>query len=108
RRLQDELRWAGEGHRGPRGVWAGEGSYALAHLNANGGTGMRLLGRAGMLGVVAVALAGCWPAPGGGPDRQGFNPFETAISPANVAQLEPAWSAPTDLGAVEDPVVAGG
>jgi outer membrane protein assembly factor BamB len=61
-----------------------------------------------MLGVVAVALAGCWPAPGAGPDRQGFNRFETAISPANVAQLEPAWSAPTDLGAVEDPVVAGG
>jgi len=69
---------------------------------------MRLLGRAGLVAVVALVLAGCWPAPGAGPDRQGFNPFETAISPANVAQLEPAWTAPTDVGEVEDPVVAGG
>lgn len=69
---------------------------------------MRLLGRAGVLGVVVLVLAGCWPAPGAGPDRQGFNPFETAISPANVGTLEQAWAAPIDAGLVGDPVVVGG
>jgi outer membrane protein assembly factor BamB len=55
-----------------------------------------------------VSLAGCWPAPGAGPNRQANNPFETTITAANVAQLQLAWSAPTDSGPVDDPVVAGG
>ena len=41
--------------------------------------------------VAAVALAGCWPAPGQGPDGQGYNPFETRLTIGNVTTLAPEW-----------------
>lgn len=47
-------------------------------------------------GVMAVALAGCWPAPGQGPGRQSHNPFESTITVDSVATLDEDWS--VDLG----------
>ena len=41
--------------------------------------------------VAAVALAGCWPAPGQGPDGTGFNPFETRLTIDNVSTLATEW-----------------
>jgi outer membrane protein assembly factor BamB len=59
--------------------------------------------------VIAAAtmfLAGCWTQVGFGPDRAGFNPFETTIDPTNVQQLEPAWS--VDVGdSTNAPIVVG-
>jgi outer membrane protein assembly factor BamB len=54
--------------------------------------------RAVAVGAAALALAGCWPAPGQGPDRQSNNPFETTITVDSVASLAEDWSA--DLGEV--------
>lgn len=56
------------------------------------------LRRSRALGVAALALgaAGCWPAPGQGPDRTAHNPLETTLTVANVASLVEAWSAPLD------------
>ena len=62
--------------------------------------------RAFGVGVVAMTLAGCWYQPGQGPDRTGYNPFETVISAANVADLTEQWTAPTDEVGVGDPVVS--
>ena len=46
--------------------------------------------------VLALGLSGCWPAPGQGPNRDAFNPFESTLTAANVASLTEAWSAPLD------------
>lgn len=48
-----------------------------------------------LFAVVALVagLAGCWPAPGQGPNRQSFNSLEDTISVANAATLTQAWSA---------------
>jgi outer membrane protein assembly factor BamB len=46
--------------------------------------------------VAALALAGCWPVPGGNADRTAHNPFESTFTPDTVGDLEPAWVA--DLG----------
>src|SRR5262245_17211828 len=70
---------------------------------------MRRTGRAvRCLGAItmATALAGCWPAPGQGPDRQAGNAFESAITPATVGQLESKWVSPQAEGAVHDPIVS--
>ena len=48
--------------------------------------------------VLALAASGCWPAPGQGPDRSGYNPFETVITPATVRSLAPVWTATIDAG----------
>src|SRR4029453_8402199 len=70
----------------------------------------RILGAA-VTAVSAVALAGCWPGPGQGPDRAAYNPFETTIGVGNVTTLAPVWTATTDSptsgGTVGPPVVAG-
>ncbi|HEV7757350.1 MAG TPA: PQQ-binding-like beta-propeller repeat protein [Acidimicrobiales bacterium] len=55
----------------------------------------------------SMLLAGCWPAAGQGPDRQAHNPFESQITPATVATLEPAWTASLGDGAAAAPVVSG-
>jgi hypothetical protein len=60
------------------------------------------------LAAVVVALAGCWPQPGQGPDRSGFNPAETALTPATVAGLVPRWSVPLPGAARGGPVVSPG
>jgi outer membrane protein assembly factor BamB len=49
--------------------------------------------RAAATALVAVALAGCWPAPGQGPDRRAHNPREAAVTTATVADLAPLWRA---------------
>jgi len=67
---------------------------------------MRRTVRAAGVGAVALALAGCWYAPGQGPDRAGHNPFETQITAATVDDLTEQWTATTDEGAVQDPVVS--
>ena len=51
--------------------------------------------RAAAVGAVALALAGCWPAPGQGPDRQSNNPFESTITVDSVASLDEAWTVDT-------------
>ena len=57
--------------------------------------------------AAVVAAAGCWPVPGQNADRSAHNAFETAIAPASVADLGPAWE--TSLGrAVGAPVVSAG
>lgn len=59
-----------------------------------------------LFGITAVALAGCWPAPGAGPDRRAFNGLETAIDVDSVASMELAWTADTDGTMVSDPVLS--
>jgi outer membrane protein assembly factor BamB len=61
--------------------------------------GRRVARLAGAVGIV-VAVAGCWPAPGQGPDRRGENPFETVITPASAPRMERLWTARTDTGEV--------
>jgi outer membrane protein assembly factor BamB len=58
------------------------------------------------LGAVVVALGGCWPAPGAGPDRRSHNPFENRITVETVATLAPLWTAPVDHGPAGAPVVS--
>ena len=60
-----------------------------------------------VLGIV-VGLAGCWPAPGQGPDRRSHNPIEAGITPDTVAGLTTKWTATTDPsgGVVGDPIVS--
>lgn len=67
---------------------------------------MAKLLRATALGALAVVLAGCWPAPGAGPDRRSHNPFESTIGPDTVDDLELAWSAPLDASPASAPVVS--
>jgi outer membrane protein assembly factor BamB len=68
------------------------------------------VGRAAAATVLATGLTaglgGCWFAPGQGPDRQANNPFETGITAATVASLEPAWTADTGDAIVGPPVVS--
>src|SRR5512132_1958713 len=47
-----------------------------------------------VVGCVAlvVALAGCWPQPGQGPDRAAYNPHETTLTPASVGGMRRLWS----------------
>jgi hypothetical protein len=52
----------------------------------------------------ALALTACWPVPGGNADRTAHNPFESALTPATVTDLEPVW----ELAAHGNPVVSGG
>jgi outer membrane protein assembly factor BamB len=67
---------------------------------------MRNVLRALGLGAVVVALGGCWPAPGAGPDRRSHNPFENRITVETVATLAPLWTAPLDHGPAGAPVVS--
>lgn len=43
--------------------------------------------------TMVLALAGCWPVPGGNADRTAHNPFEQALTTASVPDLAPAWTA---------------
>ena len=58
--------------------------------------------------LCATALAGCWPAPGQGPDRRAENPFETKITAANAAGLAKVWESATLPGGAGPPVVEPG
>ena len=62
------------GYSGEVPMRRGKGAIAIAML--------------AMLGV----LAGCWAVPGAGPQRSGHNPFESVITPANVASLAKEWT----------------
>jgi hypothetical protein len=56
--------------------------------------------------VASVLLASCqWAMYGGGPGRTGWNTAESTVGVGNVAQLQPAWTAPVLLA--EPFVVAG-
>ena len=45
--------------------------------------------RVATIGAACLGLAGCfWPAPGAGPGRTSFNPFEKEITPATVATVD--------------------
>lgn len=56
--------------------------------------------RAASAALVIVALTGCWPAEGYGPDRTGHNPLEDELTIANVASLEVEWEAAPVAGPV--------
>jgi outer membrane protein assembly factor BamB len=60
---------------------------------------------AGVAGLV-MAVAGCWPAPGQGPDRRSHNTSETAITVATVGNLEQAWSVVAGTLPLADPVTS--
>ena len=66
--------------------------------------------RLALVATLALAASGCWPAPGQGPDRASYNPFETTITPDTVRTLAPVWTATTDSvetgGVVGPPVVS--
>jgi outer membrane protein assembly factor BamB len=68
----------------------------------------------GVLAAVALLAASCnWPMVGSGPDRTGYAPFQTVISPASVSQLTQQWTASVGSAASlypgsHDPVVADG
>ncbi|MDQ6697970.1 MAG: PQQ-binding-like beta-propeller repeat protein [Actinomycetota bacterium] len=67
---------------------------------------MRTLLRLFGVGVLAVMLSGCWLAPGAGPDRQSFNPFERTLTTDTVAGLREGFRVPLVDGA-GPPVVNG-
>jgi outer membrane protein assembly factor BamB len=72
----------------------------------------RLRGAVGLV-VLLVVAAGCWPAPGQGPDRRAYNAGETAITVATVGDLATAWRATLAQpdgsgGPVRAPVVGAG
>ena len=48
------------------------------------------------LATVALTLAACWPATGGGPDRRAYNGLETAVTAAAAPTLVEVWAATTD------------
>ncbi|HEV7761637.1 MAG TPA: hypothetical protein VGO78_21675, partial [Acidimicrobiales bacterium] len=52
--------------------------------------------RLAAVAALALAASGCWPAPGQGPDRASYNPFETTITAGTVRTLAPVWTATTD------------
>jgi outer membrane protein assembly factor BamB len=58
--------------------------------------------------VAMLALTGCWPVPGQGPDRDAHNPDETTITTDTVGGLVPLWSTSLDGAAASDPVISGG
>lgn len=58
--------------------------------------------------AAAVALAGCWPAPGQGPDRRGFNSLERSLTIDNVGTLQPEWDVPAAGGQVRGLVASNG
>ena len=67
---------------------------------------MGMVRRASVL-LVVLLLSGCWLQPGFGPERQSSNPFETMLTPANVADVDQAWSAPVNLVSGGQPLVTG-
>lgn len=67
----------------------------------------RMFARPLLAAGLAVALAGCWPAPGQGSDRRSHNPVETRLGVDTVGDLSELWRASTGGGAVGPPVVSG-
>ena len=61
---------------------------------------LRTAARLGALGVLAVAVAGCWPQPGADGGNTKANPGERALTTANVASLEEAWTGRGNVSAV--------
>lgn len=57
------------------------------------------------LPVLLLALSGCWPQVGFGPEHQRSNPNETTITRANVTRLREAWSVDAH-GQVAEPVTS--
>lgn len=60
---------------------------------------MRRVRRLAPVLVLVASLSACWPAPGAGPDRRSYNPFERVLTPAAVPRLAEAFRVPLELGA---------
>src|SRR5579859_140407 len=58
-------------------------------------------------GAPGTPAAGDWPMYLAGPTRQGWNPDETALSPATAPHLRLKWAAPIGAALVPSPAVAG-
>jgi outer membrane protein assembly factor BamB len=67
-----------------------------------------MFARSLMAAGLALALAGCWPAPGQGPDRRSHNPVETRLGVDTVGDMTELWRASTGgAGDAGPPVVSG-
>jgi outer membrane protein assembly factor BamB len=62
--------------------------------------------RAAAVGAAALALAGCWPAPGQGPDRQSNNTLETRITFHSAPSLAEDWTVDTGDASAGAPIVS--
>ena len=60
----------------------------------------RVAARVGALGVLAAAAAGCWLQPGSDAGNTKANAVESALTAANVASREEAWSGRGNVSAV--------
>jgi hypothetical protein len=67
---------------------------------------MRRWARVVAAGIIAVGAAGCWPAPGAGPERRSHNAAETVITADSVGALDMLWEAQLDEGPAGDPVTS--
>jgi hypothetical protein len=54
--------------------------------------------------AAAIALSGCWRAPGGNPNRNGHNGLEDGLSDEAMSTMTEAWQAP---GNESSPVIVG-
>jgi outer membrane protein assembly factor BamB len=57
--------------------------------------------------LLATAASGCWVQAGFGPGRTAHNDLESTVTAANVAGLEPAWTASVG-GLAQEPIISGG
>lgn len=55
---------------------------------------------------MALGLAGCWPAPGQGPDRRSHNELEQTITVGSVDSLAEDWSVDLGDGPTRAPIVS--
>jgi outer membrane protein assembly factor BamB len=55
------------------------------------------------MAALTLGVAGCWPSPGQGPNRDAYNPHEATLTAATIGDLAEAWSAPLD-GPIFQPV----
>jgi outer membrane protein assembly factor BamB len=63
--------------------------------------------RTSVVVLLVSLLSGCWLQPGFGPERQNSNPFESGLTPANVADVTRAWSYPVADFRGGQPLVTG-
>jgi outer membrane protein assembly factor BamB len=69
---------------------------------------MIILRRVLVMSVLVVAMAGCWPTPGAGPDRRSSNPFERTLTPETVGGLVEQFRVPLARGAGPPVVTSAG
>jgi len=61
-----------------------------------------------LIAAVVLTATACWPQVGAGPDRRSYNPAETTLTPANVADLREQWRVVLPEGSTEPIVTESG